>query len=125
MHKALTCVERHSVLKVKELTVKLRELFRSTSSLLGASVYKALSQTLQINTKIRKPLTLTTRRLYCSKQGKCQMTINKAGLDKSNKIDSKKTTQRAADIKEGRYLVCCGIRTYLMKELVFTMSLKG
>ena len=105
MHKALTCVERHSVLKVKELTVKLRELFRSTSSLLGASVYKALSQTLQINTKIRKPLTLTTRRLYCSKQGKCQMTINKAGLDKSNKIDSKKTTQRAADIKEGRYLV--------------------
>lgn len=89
MHKALTWVERHCVLKVtvlKELTVKLRELFRSTSSLLGASVYKALSQTLQINTKIRKPLTLTTRRLYCSKQSMYQMTINKARLDKTRLV---------------------------------------
>ena len=45
MHKALTCIERHCVLKVivlKEITVKLRGMFRSTSSLLSASVYNAL-----------------------------------------------------------------------------------
>lgn len=85
MHKALTCIERHCVLKVivlKEITVKLRGMFRLTSSLLIASVYKALYQTLQTITKIRKPLTLTTRTLYCNKQGKYQLSINKAGLDK-------------------------------------------
>lgn len=55
----LPCIERHGVLKVtvlKEFTVKSRELFRSTSVLLSASVYKALYQILQKNTKITKPL---------------------------------------------------------------------
>ena len=81
MHKALTCIERHCVLKVivlKEITVKLRGMFRSTS----ASVYNALYQTLQTITEIGKPLTLTTRTLYCNKQGKYQISINKAGFDK-------------------------------------------
>ena len=85
MHKALTCIERHCVLKVivlKEITVKLRGMFRSTSSLLSASVYNALYQTLQTITEIGKPLTLTTRTLYCNKQGKYKISINKAGFDK-------------------------------------------